>query len=301
MMNEYAEIIEIERFALRDGPGIRTVVFLRGCPLHCPWCANPESQGRKPLLMYYPKKCRHCGRCAASCPEKVIRFVEGQVVFLRRDCSDCEVCIDVCLNDAVKRVGVRMTVDEIMDTILRDKDYYSDSGGGVTFSGGEAMASPDTLLPLLKSCADDNLHTAVETCGNVPTEHFQGIIPYVNMFLFDIKHLDARRLKERTGGDLGLILRNLRLIAESGDCEIRLRVPCIPDFNLDRDFFRDVFGLAKSLGIKQIDLLPYHTLGKDKYTQLGLGYHCPDKALTKNDLLGFKQAGESEGLTVTFG
>lgn len=301
MMSEYSNVLEVERFALHDGPGIRTTVFLQGCPLHCPWCANPESQGIKPLLMHYPKKCFHCGRCVAACPEKVIRFVDNMPVFLRRDCPDCNVCVETCLQSAIKRVGKRMSVDDVMKIVIRDIDYYKASGGGVTFSGGEAAAHPEMLLSLLEACSEKGLHTAVETCGNVPSANLERILPYVDLFLFDIKHLDEVKLKECTGGDLRLILRNLDLIVKSGRCGVTFRIPCIPGFNLDEDFFINLYDLAKESGIRQVDLLPYHTLGKDKYTQLGMKYLYPEKPLDKKDLLGFKQAGESRGLVVTFG
>lgn len=246
------ELLEIERFATHDGPGIRTVVFLKGCPLHCPWCANPESQSPE--------------------PERMRR--NGELVW----------------------VGLPVDVDEVISILERDADYYANSGGGVTFSGGECMMHGEVLLLMLQACKQRGWHTAIETSGMAPTKTFETVLPYVDLFLFDLKHTDEGKLKHVTGADLLLILKNLRIVRNN---DVILRIPCIPDFNLTADFFHSAFHLAKELGIHHIDLLPYHTLGMEKYRQLGRDYpYPPTLPLDKNDLVPYQQQGLAFGLDI---
>ena len=250
-------LMEIERFSINDGPGIRTVVFLKGCPLHCPWCANPESQSPKPQQM---RK-------------------NGELVW----------------------VGHPINIDEVMAVLERDADYYANSGGGITFSGGECMMHGKRLLQMLQACKQRGWHTAIETSGMAPTKTFEAVLPYVDLFLFDLKHTDAQKLKQFTGADLALILKNLRTISSYSHqpSAIVLRIPCIPEFNVTPDFFASAFALAKELGIRHIDLLPYHTLGIDKYRQLGREYSYPvTQPLDKKGLVPYQQQGQALGLDI---
>lgn len=301
MENHTVRLLEIERFAIHDGPGIRTVVFLQGCPLRCPWCANPESQAVGNHLLHYEKKCVRCGSCVKACPHGYISFKEGRLTFERRDCVDCNLCMEACPQSAIKMAGVDIGVDEIMKTVLRDKDYYLRSGGGVTFSGGEALMQIDGMLSLLKQCKENGIHTAVETCGQVPCSHIEKVLPWVDLFLFDIKHTDAKKLELTVKGNLDLMLKNLYRIAQANPQKVVIRVPCIPDFNLSFDFFDSVFGLAKLLHISRVDLLPYHTLGKDKYLCMGLPYPYLDKALDGKELVEYRNRGRDMGLNVCIG
>lgn len=245
-------LMEIERFAIHDGPGIRSVVFLKGCPLHCPWCANPESQRFE--------------------PERIVQDGER------------------------KWVGRPVSVESVIRVLERDADYYEQSGGGITFSGGEVMAHADVLLCLLEQCKQRGWHTAIETSGHARTADFQSILPYVDLFLFDIKHTDAVTLKEATGADLSLILKNLQTIDPR---RVILRLPCIPLYNIEDTHFEQVFSLAKQQGISRIDLLPYHTLGVEKYRQLGRAYPYPvTDSLDPNLLKPFEHQGRAVGLDV---
>ena len=246
-------ILEIERFSINDGPGIRTVVFLKGCPLHCPWCANPESQSPDPQQMRR----------------------NGELVW----------------------IGRPVDIDEVMAVLERDADYYANSGGGITFSGGECMMHGKVLLQLLQACKQRGWHTAIETSGMAPTKTFQDVLPYVDLFLFDLKHTNAQKLKEATGADLVLILKNLQTIST---CQlITLRMPIIPEFNFNDVHFTSAFALAKKLGIHHIDLLPYHTLGIEKYHQLGRDYPYPvTQPLDKKALLPYHQQGNALGLDI---
>ena len=257
-------ILEIERFATHAGPGIRTVVFLKGCPLHCPWCANPESQSPD------PQRLRVGERSSGMQMRK-----NGELVW----------------------IGRPVNIDEVMAVLERDADYYANSGGGITFSGGECMMHGKVLLQLLQACKQRSWHTAIETSGMAPTKTFESVLPYVDLFLFDLKHTDALKLKEVTGADYELILKNLQTI--SNVQLVTLRIPCIPEFNVTPDFFTSAFALAKKLGIHHIDLLPYHTLGIEKYNQLGRDYPYPvTKPLDKIALLPFQQQGQALGLDI---
>lgn len=269
-------IFDLQRFSLHDGPGIRTTVFFSGCPLRCPWCANPESQRGGKELLYLQSRCVSCGRCAGACPQGAIDFTpEAGPVFRREKCRRCGRCAQVCTTEALELSGRTLTVEEILTTLRRDRDYYESTGGGLTLSGGEPFAQPEGLCALLKAAKEEGFHTAVETAGNVPEDAFRKGIPFVDLFFFDLKHSQPEALRSITGGDLPLILRNLRLAAESGS-KVCVRVPIIPGFNHDTKTIGKIFSLASDCGIKVVELLPYHVLGKSKYARLGREYPMGD-------------------------
>ena len=263
-------IMEIERFAIHDGEGIRTTVFLKGCPLHCHWCANPESQKLDTLLMYYRKKCSGCGSCVSACQNEAIKWQENRPVFIRDKCRACEECQKVCLSEAIAFSGKVMKIDDIMAEVLRDKEYYDISGGGITLSGGEPFSQFDGALQLLKKSKENNLNTAVETSGYTKTENLQEVLPFVGSFLFDIKHVDAEKFKLFTGGELSIVLENLRWLASVEPQKILPRIPIIPNFNHSKEEVTAIFSFLKNIGLTKVCLLPYHALGSDKYEQLGL-------------------------------
>lgn len=299
MTERTVRIFDIERFAIKDGPGIRTVVFMQGCPLHCPWCSNPESQPFGKVLEYNGTKCLHCGACAAVCPASAVSSPEGKVYIDRSACTFCGKCVENCPGAALKIQPKQMNCREVVDVVMRDKDYYEHSGGGVTFSGGECLMQPQALLEMLRSCRENGLHTAMETSLNAPYELVSQVDPYTDLFLVDLKHTDGVRLQEVTGADPELISGNLRALAASAGPRIRLRLPCIPGFNLDRGHFEKAFSLAAELGIKGADLLPYHTLGSGKYKQLGLEYNYGQNApLDRRSLEPFAAIGVSMGLDI---
>lgn len=250
-------LIEIERFAIHDGPGIRSVVFLKGCPLHCLWCANPESQ--------------------SFFPEQICR--DGRKVW----------------------VGRAVSSDEVMAVLERDADYYAYSGGGVTLSGGEALAHPVIASHLLNCCKDRGWHTAVETSGAVSEVSLRHVMPFADLFLYDIKHTDAEALRQATGANLQLIIRNLECVVANHK-DVILRLPCIPGFNITDTHFRQVYNLALRLNISHIDLLPYHVLGIEKYHQLGRTYPYHEfKGLEPALLEPYKSMGIEMGLDVRIG
>jgi len=289
-------IMDIQRFSIHDGPGIRTTVFLQGCPLHCPWCANPESQKIGPRLMYLEKKCVGCGRCAAACPNQCIAFENGKPHINRACCQSCGACADACLTHALHISGRQMTVEQVVALLLRDGDYYRHSGGGITVSGGEPFVQAEGLIELLKRCKAEGLHTALETTGQADGAAIREAIPLTDLWLYDLKHPDAKTLKRVTGGDLALILQNLSLLPPE---KVVLRVPVIPGFNFDEQALRAIYGIAIEHGIRRVDLLAYHTLGRGKYDQLGMPYEWnAEKSLAKEALDGFKAMGTAMGLTV---
>ncbi len=245
-------IFDIQRFSIHDGPGIRTTVFLKGCNIRCIWCHNPESQNANPELMLYKEKCTGCGKCKEFC-EKA--FTD--------DCEKCGKCAEVCKFGARRLCGKEVSAEEIMQTVRRDKKFYEASGGGVTFSGGEPLLQVDFLLELLKKCKEENIHTAIETAGCVSFEHFCKILPYTDLFLFDIKSVDREKHKNFTGADNELVLQNARKL-KAKNAEIIFRMPIVPGYN-----DREVSAAAELAKPNKLELMPYHSICKGKYDALG--------------------------------
>lgn len=301
MTESALKIFDIQRFSIHDGPGIRTTVFFNGCPLHCPWCSNPESQRGRTELMHFARKCTHCGRCFRACPNGAIRFSpeEGPLID-RSKCIRCGTCAKACLSDAMRMSGKEVSVQDVMKVVRRDNHYYQKSGGGMTASGGEPFLQPEGLAALLKSAKEEGITTAVETTGNVPAGAFEKAAGLVDTYLFDLKHSDPERLHKVTGGNLSLILDNLRRALKEKESQVIIRVPVIPGFNFDPESLKGIYQLALAQGAHQVDLLAYHVLGRSKYTQLGLSYRQEgEKGLDKKELVPYAQIGLQMGLDVT--
>ena len=263
-------VSNIERFAIHDGPGIRTTVFLKGCPLHCPWCANPETWSVNPVIMHQERLCEHCETCMHVCPQNAVSFKDGAYQIDRKRCTVCGTCVQNCIPGALSVNGTAMKEEEIIETVLRDKDYYEESGGGVTFSGGEPLFQKEAILKLLKLAMNAGLHTAVETTGMYDPAHLKQCGPYIDLFLFDIKHTDAEKLYEFTGASFDLIKTNFEYLCENRPQDVIVRVPVIPGFN--DDALSDIIAFAKEHHVKAVNLLPYHSLGKTKWQQLQKTY-----------------------------
>ena len=253
-----ATIFDIERNSFVDGPGIRTTVFFKGCNLRCKWCHNPESQSAKKQMMFYKSKCTGCGKCKEVCPNKLEK------------CDFCGKCELFCLQDARKVCGKDYTVDEVFSEAIKDKSFYENSGGGVTFSGGECMLQIDFLLEILKKCKENGIHTAVDTAGNVPWSSFEKIMPYTDLFLYDVKCLSQQLHIEGTGVSNKLLLENLKKLSACFDGDIIIRVPVICGFNADEAEIRSIGEFLKTLKVKKTELLPYHKMGEHKYDALGI-------------------------------
>lgn len=263
-----ATIFDIERNSFVDGPGIRTTVFFKGCNLKCKWCHNPESQAPEKEIMLYKDKCIGCGKCREVCPNHL------------KKCDFCGKCELFCAADARRICGKEYTVDEVLSEILKDKSFYETSGGGATFSGGECMLQIDFLCELLKKCKENGIHTAVDTAGNVPWKYFEFIIPYTDMFLFDVKCISENLHIAGTGASNRLIIENLTTLSSVFKGSIFIRIPVIGSFNDTKEEMNKIKEFLNNINFDKIELLPYHNIGNNKYTALNrvlTDYIVPDK------------------------
>jgi pyruvate formate lyase activating enzyme len=265
-------VFDIQHYAVHDGPGIRTLVFLKGCPLRCAWCCNPESRSGNRELKHRHGRCRGCLHCTAACPHGAVSRVDGETRFDRRRCASCvaRLCVDACPENALEVVGSTVSVAELVARVAKDLAFYRNSGGGVTFSGGEPFAQTEFLLAALAACRDAGIHTAVETCGHADPALVAAAQPLVDLFLYDVKVVDADRHRALTGVDNRLIMENLRHLADADPARIVLRVPLVPGATDDDANLAAIADLARSIGVTRIDIEPYHSLGHGKYLELGL-------------------------------
>ncbi len=260
-------IFNIQRYSIHDGPGIRTTVFLKGCPLKCFWCQNPESQRNQPEILLLRSNCTLCGKCLTVCSTGASRLSENHSVLDRSRCIGCGKCVAVCPHEARKLVGTYMTKDEVIREVLRDVKFYENSGGGVTLSGGEPAAQPGFALSILRSCKEAGLHTVLDTCGYVPWSTMKKLLRYTDLVFFDIKTIEPKKHREATGRSNRLILENAKRIAR--DKPIRVRVPLVPHFNDSPEDVREIVRFVKEeMGSIEIDLLPYNKLGEVKFERL---------------------------------
>lgn len=261
-----ANIFDIQRSSFVDGPGIRTTVFFKGCNLRCKWCHNPESQSFDKQMMFYKDKCTGCGKCREVCPNHL------------QSCDFCGKCELYCPAEARKICGREYTSDEVLAEVIKDKAFYDNSGGGVTFSGGECMLQLDFLREILEKCKSAGIHTAVDTAGNVPWESFEKILPFTDLFLYDIKAFGAELHRKGTGVSNELILENLKNL--SGRADIIVRIPVIGGYNDNDEEIRQIADFLKQIKIIKAELLPYHAMGEHKYTALGRNtesFNVPNK------------------------
>lgn len=279
-----AAVFNIQTYCIHDGPGIRTTVFVKGCPLRCLWCANPESNAAQPELMVYSSKCTGCGRCISACPRGAVSMIghEGKHISFtdRSSCTDCGACAAVCPNGAREMAGELMTVREAIDRVKRDKLFFDASGGGMTISGGEALAHADFSANLFAAAHAEGIHTAIETSSYASRETIDKVFAHVDLGLLDIKHMDSEKHRKYTGVPNELILDNIRHIHNDLHIPVALRIPVIPGCNDDDENIKAVgmFAAALGSGVK-VNLLPYHKLGDSKSESLGrpreLGIEVP--------------------------
>lgn len=265
-------IFDIQRFCVHDGPGIRSTVFFKGCPLSCLWCSNPESQSSRPQVLYYANLCKGCGSCAAVCRHGAISLEGGAVPAAPERCTHCGACAGVCAYGARTLVGRSATVDEVCEAVGQDWRYYMQTGGGVTCGGGEALAQPAFLRAVLQKLHDGlGYHTCLDTSGFAPWETIESLLPHLDLILFDIKHMDAGRHKEITGVDNSRILGNLRHLA-ARSFPVLVRVPLIPGVNDDEPHMHALGVFLREHRLTQVELMPYHAFGLGKYQALGRAY-----------------------------
>jgi pyruvate formate lyase activating enzyme len=293
-------VFEVRRFCLHDGPGIRTTVFFKGCPLSCQWCHNPEGRNFAPSLMYFEERCRHFGDCITACPNHAIRDVEGKIQ-TGPECQACGTCVEACPSGARQIAGRWMTVSEIVKQAECDLVFFDKSQGGVTFSGGEPFYQTRFLSSLLDAFRQRQIHTTVETCGFAKSELYESLKDRIDLFLFDVKILDPSKHKHYTGVSNNLILTNLEKLARGGS-RVIVRVPLIPTVNDSDEEIRGLGRLLRELRIFEVHLLPYHASGSGKYAQLKMPYLLQDIASpTPESVEHLGRLLEGFGMRVTIG
>lgn len=277
-------ITNIQRYSIHDGDGIRTTVFFKGCPLQCVWCHNPETQKKKRELLVSKEKCTGCGACAAACPAKAVKIGSAGEETDRNLCTSCGECTKVCVLNLREIAGEKYTVQQLVSELMKDQIFYEQSGGGVTFSGGEVMAMDmDFVLAAAKELNRQGVSLTIDTCGYVPYERFQMILPYTDIFLYDVKVMDSSLHKKYTGADNSLILENLIRLSQDG-AKIYIRIPTVKEVNGNEQNMRETIAFLQEHDIHpaQINLLPYHDTGSGKYKKLdkeykGTGLHAPER------------------------
>lgn len=270
-----ARVIEIKRFAVHDGDGIRTTLFLKGCPLSCVWCHNPEGICAAPQLAYMQNKCIGCGLCVAACSVGAHSIKDGVHCFDRDKCVGCGKCEEECLVGALKFYGREMSVDELVPLLTEDREFYENSGGGVTLSGGECLCHPDFCAELLKRLKEQGISTAVDTCGAVGRDAIDKVMPYTDVFLYDVKAIDADVHKACTGLDNKRILENLKYIDDCGK-RIEVRYPYVPGYNSEEAEKIGEF-LATLKNLTAVRVLPYHKYAGSKYSSLDMENRLPER------------------------
>lgn len=292
-----ATVLKIDRCSKHDGPGVRTVVFLKGCPLRCKWCSTPDSQHGEPQLLHMETLCALCGRCIASCPEKALEMVPGDVVIDRRRCNLCGNCVQACLNNAMRVYGTRMTLDEVFDIVQRSRPFWARMTGGLTISGGEVFFQFDFSRALLQKCHDAGINTNIETSCCASMEKVRELLPYLDHVCCDVKHMDDEIHKKLTGVSNRQIHKNIRMISHEKD--LILRYPIIPACNDSEENIDATVDFIKTLGDKfaRIELLPYHQMGVVSYRRLGLDYALEGvSALSREKMKGVQDRMTDRGI-----
>ena len=296
-----AVIFNIQRFSIHDGPGIRTTVFFKGCPLRCSWCANPESQRPEPQPLYMSRKCVGCMTCINVCPEKALRLEDGHVIRDTLLCKECLACAVQCPVEAMTVQGKVRSVEELLKETLRDKDFYDSSGGGVTLSGGEPLLQHRFVTEFLRELRRAGIHSAMETSGYQKTDIFTEVLRELDFLYIDCKHPDSEKHRKWTGQPNELVWANIRRAVEM-KIPMEVRIPVIPGFNDSADTALAFAEKLTAAGVRSVQLLPFHQMGKAKWDGMFLPYALEKKkALHKEDLEEFAGILEKEGLSVLTG
>ena len=264
-------VFNIQRFSLDDGPGIRTTVFLKGCPLRCLWCSNPEGQNARPELAHRDMICTKCGRCVSACPKNAISIINDEWYLDRSLCDGCGKCVEACVRGALGIWGKEMSVEEVFEEVTKDLDFYEVSNGGVTLSGGEPLFQPDFAAELLRRCKDERIHTTIETSGYCSESSLKKVLPHLDLIYYDLKCLSLDLHKKITGVSNEIILKNLKFLVGKGSPLI-IRFPLIPTLNDSNSEVAALAEFIEQIGVKNVEILPYHRLGIGKYKMLNRNY-----------------------------
>lgn len=291
-------VLNISRMTIHNGPGIRTLIQFKGCPLRCVWCSTPESQISTPEIAVFPAKCIRCKECLPVCLKNSIRLSDTELRIDRKTCDVCGKCASVCYPRALSTVGKMMTVSELVKEVVKDEVAYRHSGGGVTLSGGEPLLEIDFTMDLLRSLTENHISIGIDTCGYVSSHDLESTLPYVDFFLWDIKVIDDRKHREYTGVSNKLILDNVKLVSRKG-ISVYIRIPLIPGYNDSEEDIKATIEFVRDLNsLVEVDLLPLHHLGRVRYASLDRPYPIEDISLIPEDrLLEIKNLVESNGLT----
>ncbi len=298
-------VLDVDRFASHDGPGIRTVVFLKGCPLACRWCHSPESQAAKPQVLYQAERCIACGLCFGECPEGALSADEadsgGRAAIDRSRCTACGRCVEVCYPGALRLAGRPVSAAELASSIARDLPYFRASGGGMTLSGGEPTQQPEFSCELLRACRRDGIDTALETCGYAPWETLAEVASAADLVLYDVKHMDSAAHARLTGAPNDVILANLERLAASHPA-VQVRVPCIAGVNDDEPHIARIAAFVAGLGIGELTLLPYNAAAAAKYRWIGRRYPLEGTQAQSGETMDRLAAvGRASGLDIRIG
>lgn len=294
-------VFDIQRYSLHDGPGLRTNVFLKGCGLSCWWCSNPEGGKTGPEIGFFREDCFLCGDCIHICPSAAIRMGDEKILWDASKCDICGQCLPVCPSRAFRLLGKEMTATQVMEDVLRDSMFFQPHGG-LTLTGGEPSLQPYFAYEILRQAKAAGIHTAIETCGAAPQINFGLLLPYLDLILFDLKHLDPEMHLRMTGQDNKLVLQNLNFLLNKDTCLI-IRIPIIPGFNADKSCLNEMARFICSFD-KELDvhLLSYHTLGKNKYAALGKPYPMGDvEVLKPGEMEVYAEIFRKAGIHVTLG
>jgi pyruvate formate lyase activating enzyme len=278
-------VLSITRMTIHNGPGIRTLILFKGCPLRCLWCSTPEAQKDEAEIALYPDKCIHCEQCVPVCPMNAINLTGETISINRVMCNNCGKCVQVCYAEAIKLLGQEMTVEELLTEAKKDAIVYKHSRGGVTISGGEPLLNPNFTKELLRTFKEENISVGVDTCGHVPWTNIEKVLPYIDFFLWDIKHMNSEEHRKYTGVSNNLILSNTRSVSKR-NIPLYIRVPVIPGYNDSEENIRATCEFARGLSsLVEVNLLPLHHLGRARYDSLNRAYLIANVPLTPDSVL----------------
>jgi len=296
-------VFDIQGFSVHDGPGCRTLIFLQGCTLDCFWCSNPEGISTKPSLMYFSSKCNSDGNCVISCPYNALKLENSSIQVSRDICLQCKnkECLEACLTNALRISSYEISTQKVFEVIQRDQQFWG-SKGGITLTGGEPLLQIDFAKSILQLCYDNYIHTAIETCGNIPWENFKLVLPFIDWIFFDLKNIDNAEHKKATGAGNKIILENAIKLSQEFKGRLVFRIPVIPNYNNTMENIESTIKFIKETGRNEVNLLPIHHFGREKYYSLNKKYLAEDYSIpSKGELERMKDLFEKSGISCYIG